>query len=404
MLSLEEIKSINRQYRYKFDAQTKTHVLINSSTKQPVFGAEAQRAKLAIYLQKKIYEGVTPQGDFRIARVEDSFYNTNDIQQREQMYLDSAVKELGKLLANKQTYRAGANMLGTCKNPLNDCLRGYTSSQTTDSDKEGFSLFLAEIAKDRGLKLESFDCKIVNAGFETEFVARTIPLQKTMPQNINPNTNDSPVLKSASTQTTIKQNNPQLTLEQSANRLNFATTLVDKYRQIEDDENYRKRATGEERTAQKVVEVLKKGKFETFPKDPHAFMRMLIAAQNISFEGGRDFFAELIAMPEVNKALLQIKNREKLKTLMDSTIEQKKQNGEKLYHKETDLETSLRLANSSSINHPEEFKEIVDVVSNNDAIDFEDNYEGQRKHKITKLVALTQGNLDMYRESQQQMQ
>ena len=78
MLSLNEIKNLSRQYRYKFDAQTKTHTLINSLTKEPVFGAEAQRAKLAIYLQQKIYEGVTPSGGLGSANVEDSFYNTND--------------------------------------------------------------------------------------------------------------------------------------------------------------------------------------------------------------------------------------------------------------------------------------------------------------------------------------
>lgn len=184
----------------------------------------------------------------------------------------------------------------------------------------------------------------------------------------------------------------------------FVLDMIEKYRQSESEEDYKKRSDIEFKSAQRIVEIADKGSFTNLPKTQESLLRMLVTAQTISIDGQRNFLDEIIAMPEITDLLLKLKQDTAKIAQMDSAIERKKKTGERLVHRETKLETYNRLLNSSIKNHPEEFATIKGVVDKGEPIQFEEGRDGQRKQMITEMYVLTQGKFSQYSQSQSEKQ
>lgn len=376
MLTLEEIKNINKAYRFKYDFNSKTFALINSATKEPVTDAEEINiAKAGILLSNLIHNGITPSGALGLASVDNKFFNTQDLDIRAELFLNSLVSDL-KTIIQSQQYSVNMS-LSTYKTPIDYFIANYKSSSTQDYIRDCYSALIDLVGKENGMKVDNFDISIQPSGVETEFKCSTCILSQQY-SNIANNTSSN-----------------------SASRRKFVETLIEKYKQCEDDANYDIRKNFEDRTMQKVVDV-SNGTilFTQLPTDIHKFMRMLISAQNLSITGERDFLEEVISIDIVNQRLLELHEDKSFQKQVDEKIAFKKSKNEKLGHVETEAEVNLRLANSSAKNHTEEFEKLKYAIENGKAIIFESTQDGQRCKRIASLYAKTQGQFELFKDTE----
>ena len=203
----------------------------------------------------------------------------------------------------------------------------------------------------------------------------------------------------------LKSNQP----EQKNNAVNkidekFVDDLISKFRLSESELSYSKRGEYEFDDAKKVVDAANKKMFERKITNSKTLIRILLTAQTISLEGQRNFYKEILAIPEINDEIIKIKNNKRIINEMDSIIEEKKLKGERLGHRETKLEELKRVANSSIKNHQEEFALIKKAVDNNEMITFTNDRTGYRQHLVALMYALNQGKYDEYNQGQNQKQ
>lgn len=376
MLTLEEIKNINKAYRFKYDFNSKTFALINSATKEPVTDAEEiNRVKAGILLSNLIHNGITPSGALGVASVDNKFFNTQDLDIRAELFLNSLVSDL-KTIIQSQQYSVNMS-LSTYKTPIDYFIVNYKSSSTQDYIRDCYSALIDLVGKENGMKVDNFDISIPPSGVKTEFKCSTCILSQQY-SNVANNTSSN-----------------------SASRRKFVETLIEKYKQCEDDANYDIRKNFEDRTMQKVVDV-SNGTilFTQLPTDIHKFMRMLISAQNLSITGERDFLEEVISIDIVNQRLLELHEDKSFQKQVDEKIAFKKSKNEKLGHVETEAEVNLRLANSSAKNHTEEFEKLKYAIENGKAITFESTQDGQRCKRIASLYAKTQGQFELFKDTE----
>lgn len=375
MLTLEEIKNINKTYRFKYDLNLKSHTLINSITKEPVTNVEEiNRAKAGILLNNLIHNGITPSGDLGLSSVDNRFFNTQDLNIRAELFLNSLVSDLKTIIHNQQ-YSANLS-LSSYKTPIDYFIWNYKSSSTQDYIRDCYSALIDIIGKENGMKVDNFDISIPPSGVKAEFKCSTHMLSQ-QHNNIANNTNNSD------------------------SRRKFVETLIEKYKQCEDDANYDIRKNFEDTTMQRVVAVSNGTiQFNQVPTDIHKFMRMLISAQNLSITGERDFLEEIISIDIVNQRLLELHADKNFQKQVDEKISMKKSKNEKLGHVETEAEVNLRLANSSVKNHTEEFEKLKFAIENGKSITFESTQDGQRCKRIACLYAMTQGQFELFKDSE----
>lgn len=378
MLTLQEVDATARNYRFKFDNNTETYTLINTITKQPVVEKdEVEKAKRCILLSQLIYNGVVPTGGLKVAGVDDRFFGTDDLSVRREMFFNTLIKEIPQIVESGN-FNASQTMIGTCSLPIDFFISSYKSIPS--HLQQCYNSLLNHIMQERGIVVDDF--KITH---RTDLVGKTSFTCST-----------HKIINSQNANTTQQTNS----VNKKIVSRKFVETLIEKYKQCEDDQNFEVRSNNEDVTMQRVVQVLDSSQPPTqIPNDFHKFMRMLISAQNLSIMGERDFLKEIVMQDAVNQRLLQYENDHTMQKI-DSLINQKQSKQEKLGHKETRGEIARRITNSCIEHNDDQFKQLKHAIQNNKSLTFESSLEGDRFKRIAELYATTQGKFDMFKDTE----
>lgn len=378
MLTLQEVESTARNYRFKYDYNAKTHTLINSATKQPLTdSAEIRKAEACILLNEVIIQSVTPIGGLHETNVTNLFFNnTKDVNIMKEMVFQSLINDIVKVVEDKQFVAHGS--LGSYNTPIDFFIDHY--KQATPHLQKCYGSLLNQIMQEKGIVVDDFNITSRTDKMSTSsFACSTYKISNQYTSNAT--------------------QQPNNTSKKIASR-KFVETLIEKYKQCEDDQNYEIRSNNEDGTMQRVVQVLDSSQPLTqIPNDFHKFMRMLISAQNLSISGERDFLKEIVMQDSVNQRLLEFENSKTIDK-MDSIIAQKQSKQEKLGHKETRGEVGRRITNSCIEHNSEQFEQLKYAIQNGKSITFESSLEGDRFRRIAELYATTQGQFDMFKDAE----
>ena len=358
MLTLQEVESIVRNYRFKYDYNSKTYTLINRNTNESVTNAEEiSRAKAGILLNHILSSGID--------NVTEKFFNASDPDKKSEIFFNSLVSDLGTII-KKQQFTADVIPFSKHKTPIDFFINTY--KHLPENMRDCCQDLINLIAKENGLKVDRFSITAQSSAVKTDFNCTSHIAQQT---------------NTANKKIVVRK---------------FVETLIEKYKQCEDDQNFEIRSNNEDGTMQRVVQVLDSSQPLTqIPNDFHKFMRMLISAQNLSISGERDFLKEIVMQDSVNQRLLEFENARTIDK-MDSIIAQKQSKQEKLRHKETRGEIARRIANSCVEHNADQFDQLKYAIQNGRPIIFEPSLEGDRFRRIAELYATTQGHFDMFKD------
>jgi len=196
---------------------------------------------------------------------------------------------------------------------------------------------------------------------------------------------------------TQPQKKLNLTSEQLTYRKAIVERLITDYRKMEHDEWYESRTQKEESDMQRIANIVNKNNLiNSTIKGPGLF-RLLIAAQNLSLDGEKDFFKEMLKQPAVNNALLELKKSGRVHTIHTEAQENEKkgkidENGILEGHSLTHGERNIREANQFISEHPNAVSVARKKLSerNSFLIKYRDT-ETMKKARLIEVVARSQG-------------
>lgn len=160
------------------------------------------------------------------------------------------------------------------------------------------------------------------------------------------------------------------------------------------DSAYADRVENEEANMKAVADVVNMSKSIDRVASGKRLMNRLMAAQNLSLNGEKDYFEYIISQPAVTNALLEIKKSGKFEQIKQEAEENKAngkiRDGRVKGHYETMGERCRRLANNAISRNPSTVSQIKKYLSANKQVDF--NKEDEATAYVFSAVARTMGN------------
>lgn len=186
--------------------------------------------------------------------------------------------------------------------------------------------------------------------------------------------------------------------EGQAKRKQFAEDLIEAYLMAETDDMYNKRTAGEDKAMKYAADTVNGSKtIQEVKKDLPHLMRLLIAAQNISLDGERDYLEEILAQPAISQALLDIRKDGQLEKI--TAIGEKKAREGKVVdgrtHRETKGQLQRRIANGIIRDTPDAVSRATQILSKSS----KGTVKSERRAMLFCVVARTQGKIPSYEEN-----
>lgn len=381
MLSYDEVMDIYKNYRYKFDYDNKSYTLINSKTKeiqQPSIDTDKIKAALAAYkvLQShyKHYPSVsdkseTEQIDWKKQKLEElQKCLSNIVQNGNYRYKDFYIQQLS---IEQQFFN---EILKEKEQNLNDSAADL----------------MKYIAYGKGKKIEDISYEMEKSGMAYNFSwnVRDIPFT----QQLNPK----------NPQYTQTQKTKQLSPEEIKTRRNFVDILINYYKMAETDTAYQDRVSREDENMKFVADTVNMNKQITFAKFGKNFMNRLMAAQNLSLKGQKDYLEELISQPAISDVLLQVRksgrNKEIQQRAENNKINGILTNGKPKGHHETNGERCARFANNEISKNPSIVNLAKQKLTSNVPILYEKDTDSQRMVFVYSAIARTMGYIPSFKQ------
>ena len=188
-----------------------------------------------------------------------------------------------------------------------------------------------------------------------------------------------------------------LTEEQKANRRKYVENALQYYDMMEHDDWYKRRVEREEKDMQFVANIVNNNEQIGPIKNGPGLFYLLKAAQNLSIQGEKDFFEELLEYPEVNKALLEFKSSEQPKKMKEEALENEKKGkiseGKLMGHIETQGEKEARSARICMRNNPNIVSKAKKAMITQSYFTFGTTTDDIRLSYLYSLIARTQGKI-----------
>lgn len=386
MLSYDEIMDISKNYRYKYDSNTKNYTLINSVTKQPVQNsAETPKiqAALAAYQtlnsEKQLNSASVPQNpDERVQWEKDKL-------QELQVFLTSVSQKgtftFDKILGQKITI--GEHYFLEMINKDMGFFVDNTRQAKTENSKKLMEYLLAE----QGKKMDDFSIQADKSGVKTHFSWNVKDMS--FSEKLNPN----------SPQYSQPQKPQELSKEAKANRRAFTEELLTNYLMAETDSMYQDRVDNEDKNMRYAANAVNQSKEITVAdKDLPKLMRLLLASKNISLDGQTDYFEQIISQPSISNALKQIRDSgaaDKIKSIAEKNMSEGKLiNGKLKGHNETKGELGLRIANRTIAKNPNFIDKAKNFISSRSKFSVNE----QSDAIALSAVARTQGKIPSFEQ------
>ena len=170
--------------------------------------------------------------------------------------------------------------------------------------------------------------------------------------------------------------------------------MIAYYKMRESDSTYADRVENEEDNMKVVADIVNMSKSIDRVSSGRGLMNRLMAAQNLSLNGEKDYFEYIISQPAVTDALLEIKRSGRFEQIKQEAegnkVNGKVRDGRVKGHHETMGERCRRLANNAISRNPNTVNEIRRYLSANSHVDF--NKEDEATAYIFSAVARTMGS------------
>lgn len=381
MLSYDEVMDICKNYRYKFDYDSKSYTLINSKTKetqQPSLETDKIKAALAAFKVLNAHYNHYPSV---------SKLSENEQIEWKRKELDKLQKELsGIALKGNYIYKDFfMQLLSVDQQYFSEILK-ESEGTTSNSVKN----LISYLAFEKGKNIENFSFKWEQSGVVCDFSwdVRDIPFS----QQLNPK----------NPQYTQPKKIEQLSPEEKVNRRNFVDILINYYKMAETDTAYQNRVSREDENMKFVADTVNMNKQITFAKFGKNFMNRLMAAQNLSLKGQKDYLEELISQPAISNVLLQVRksgrNKEIQQRAENNKINGILTNGKPKGHHETNGERCARFANNEISKNPSIVNLAKQKLTSNVPILYEKDTDSQRMVFVYSAIARTMGYIPSFKQ------
>lgn len=236
-----------------------------------------------------------------------------------------------------------------------------------------------------GKKLISYDMqKRVEGNFNVIYDFTFNTREKTFSEQLKPN----------SPQYTQQSKPKTLSPEAQAKRRAFVEELLSYYKMMESDMAYSDRVEKEDANMKLVADTVNNSKTISGVTSGRGLMNKLMAAQNLSLNGEKDYLEYLISQPEISDLLLEIKKSDRFEQIKQQAELNKSNgkvsNGRVKGHLETLGERCTRLANNAISRNPSTVSNIKRYLSSAPTTTFSKNDEATAY--IFSAVARTMGN------------
>ena len=376
MFSLDELKQIKNQYFYdpnKGKIKLQFHARGDSSVKKPEELNQDEKNKIisALYEYNIVREIARGNGIAGERTEEDVL---NEIQTK-------VYNEI--LTPGEKSVKAFISMVG---NPRDLIMMDIAHPKK--EKRQMADIYFNYILSENGKKATNLQRSIVGG------LSYTISYDV---EDLRKNHNFMKYLDPNSPEYTKPQKKLNLTPEQLAKRKAIVERLITDYRMMETDEWYKTRAEKEETDMQRIAYIVNNNKlFDSQIKGPGLF-RLLIAAQNLSLDGEKDFLEEMLKQPAVCSALLELKESRQVNNIHTQAQKNKQnakinENGILEGRSLTHGEKSIRDANQLISEHPNAVSVAREKLSekNTFLIKYGDT-EAMKKARLIEVVAKSQG-------------
>ena len=381
MLSYDEVMDINKNYRYKFDYDSKSHTLINSKTKeiqQPSLETDKIKAALAAFKVLNAHYNHYPSV---------SKLTPEEQEEWKKQKLEELQECLSKIVLNgSYIYKDFfLQQLNIEQQYFNEIIHEKEEKQNTCAID-----LMKYIAAEKGKKIDNFSFEKEPSGvaFDFSWDVKDIPFSK----QLNPK----------NPQYTQPKKIEQLSPEEIANRRNFVDILINYYKMAETDTAYQDRVSREDENMKFVADTVNMNKQITFAKFGKNFMNRLMAAQNLSLEGQKDYLEELISQPAISNVLLQVRKSGRNKDIQQRAENNKTNglliNGKPKGHYETNGERCARFANNEISKNPDIINSAKQKLASNVPILYEKDTDSQRMVFVYSAIARTMGYTPSFKQ------
>lgn len=188
----------------------------------------------------------------------------------------------------------------------------------------------------------------------------------------------------------------KLTPEQILKRKKIIEKLIANYRKMEHDNWYQERKEQEEKDMRRVVRYVNKPDASFISIKGPGIFRILIAAQNLSLKGGTDFLGEILRQPDVNDALLELRDSGRAHEIAVEASDNESKgrvNSDGLVgnHKLTRGETNIKIANSCIEKHPKAIERARELLGKEKTFKIpKGDNDKMVKARVIEILAVTQ--------------